>query len=92
MSKMVLTVPLAMLAAAKASPAFQERIRPLVTSYIQGVPVPPIPVRVSSGGTLKLDRDGNHRLAAARLAGIETVLVSLDERDVHRLPPGTVST
>jgi hypothetical protein len=46
----------------------------------------PIPVRWSHRrGWLALDRDGNHRLAAARLAGVNSVLVRIDTRDAHRV-------
>jgi hypothetical protein len=36
-------------------------------------------------GQLNLERDGNHRLAAARRAGVSVVCVKIDGRNAERL-------
>lgn len=75
--KKTLLLKLECLKGAKAAPRFQERLRALEARYRSGLHVPPIPISMSVHGTLSLDRDGNHRLAAARSAGVETVRVRI---------------
>lgn len=82
----VVRVPLSELAQAVAVPRSERRVRELSRLYAASRPLAPIPVRWSHRrGWLALDRDGNHRLAAARLAGVGSVLVRIDTRDAHRV-------
>lgn len=83
--QVVLTIPLALLAKANAAPRVMEAVRSMAESYRTGTAVPPIPIRVGRGDVLRLAGDGNHRLAAARLAAVERVTVCVDERDAGRV-------
>jgi hypothetical protein len=82
--KSVLELPVALLARATTRQRSVERVKSLALAYTSGRDVPPIPVRLTRG-MLQLDGDGNHRLAAVRLAGVTTVRVSIDSRVVSRL-------
>lgn len=79
------TLPLALLDHQKAHPRTTSSVNAVAAAYTEGRDVPPIPVHVSRDGRVKLKRDGNHRLAAARQAGLREVLVCIDARDLHRL-------
>jgi hypothetical protein len=74
-----LIVPLRLLDDAHALIRNREAVHALALVYRnpQAPQPPPIPVRARrrGGRSLKLAGDGNHRLAAARLAGITDVLV-----------------
>ena len=83
--KTTVRVPLSLLAAAPVHARLQERVRPLVLAYQSGPLPPPIPVHLNRHGALLLDADGNHRLAAARVAGVAEVEVAVDSRNVERL-------
>jgi hypothetical protein len=80
-----LDIPLTLLATAPVSPRDSIRVHALMKRYEAGLPVPSIPVWLTQHGDLILRRDGNHRLAAARRAAVETVKVNLDDRDAARL-------
>jgi hypothetical protein len=54
-----------------------ENVRVMERRYRAGLSLPPIPICMDLRGRLDLDRDGNHRLAAARLAQLSTVAVSI---------------
>lgn len=62
-----------------------ERVYALAAAYRGGQRVPAIPVRINKHGELHLEGDGNHRLAAARLAGVSHVDVIVDARNGPRL-------
>jgi hypothetical protein len=78
----VLTMPVACLAGVRPRAHRTTRIEALVAAYRAGAGVPPIPVRLSTDGAVSLSRDGNHRLAAVRQAGITEVQVAIDARDL----------
>ena len=73
-------VPLEALAHLRPGARFEERVRIFEACYREGRELPPIPVRVTLRGELVLSRDGNHRLEAARRAGVESVPVRVDAR------------
>ena len=78
-------VPIAALGSARARPAFEERVAVLAQAYRTGAPPKPIPVCVTATGRLDLNREGNHRLAAARLSGVSHVLVTCDAEDIVKV-------
>ena len=82
-----LTIRLQTLAGTSCGRAgYREQIASFVKAYrSRPSQVPPIPIRLNKHGQIRLDRDGNHRLQAAREAGLEVVRVELDARDVARL-------
>jgi hypothetical protein len=62
-----------------------QRVRALADAYRAGRRIAAIPVRIGRHGAMRLDYDGNHRLAAARLAGLSHVDVIVDARDAALL-------
>lgn len=80
-----LRLELRALSRVRALPRLMERVEALEARYRAREPVPAIPVRITVHGELLLSRDGNHRLAAARRAGVTHVLVRLDARDAEKL-------
>lgn len=57
----------------------------MVTAYRLEHPLPPIPVSFNEHGEVNLSLDGNHRLTAAREAGVIQVTVTCDTRDVFKM-------
>lgn len=84
--RVVVEVPLSLLARMRPRPHYQSKVVGLAACYLSGVEVPPIPVRLQRvrRKRLELAGDGNHRLAAARLAGVEMIRVSLSAMDFER--------
>jgi hypothetical protein len=78
-------MPLAALAEARARPAFEARVAELVLAYQSGKPPDPIPVGIDANGVLHLMREGNHRLAAARLAHLTDVEVTCEPASLSKL-------
>jgi hypothetical protein len=79
-------MPLTALKNVKPNPRFEHRVATFAQIYTGGGKLPPIPVRIDKHGQLHLARDGNHRLAAAKLAGLAHVdTFCPDERDNDEL-------
>lgn len=60
------------------------KIRGLVAAIQRGDAVPPVPVFVLPGGRFQLNKDGNHRLAAYRFAGVQTIPVEIQEKTTKK--------
>ena len=74
---MTKTLPLAALSLSEGPPSLDaSKVTRIAKALAGGGVLPPIKVSRRSGGYLV--RDGHHRVAAARLAGLETVPVLVD--------------
>ena len=83
--KVALSVPLDLLRRTHVRVRSRARLESLRQFYAAGGNPPPIPLTVAKDGTVQLNGDGNHRLAAARAAGVPSVWVRIDRRNAHRL-------
>ncbi len=83
--KATLVIGLEGLRQIRALPRLMERVYALEARYREGLTVPAIPIRIDAHGALALSRDGNHRLEAARRAGVPEVWVRIDARAAARV-------